>query len=163
MAYVVPADTPAPSAATLRAELDARLPRYMVPSAFVALSALPLTETGKVDRLALPAPGRARSLPLPPVPPGTPLEQALAAIWADVLELDVVGIDDDFLALGGNSLLAMQILASIDGVFGAGIPPSAMFAASTVGKMAALVRERTLGLTVEAGRPEGEEHRPSGR
>ena len=137
VAYVVPASAPAPAAAELRAELAARLPDYMMPSAFVALVALPLTETGKVNRLALPAPGRARPLSSPPASPRTAVERALAEIWQDVLQLDAVGIHDDFLHLGGDSLLASKILARVERAFGVELQPSALLRAATIAEMAA--------------------------
>ncbi len=137
VAYVVPGSAPAPPADELRAELAARLPDYMMPSAFVALAALPLTETGKVDRLALPAPGRARPLSSPPASPRTAVERALAEIWQDVLELDAVGIHDDFLLLGGDSLLASKILARVERAFGVELQPSALLRAATIAEMAA--------------------------
>jgi len=146
VAYVVPAATPTPSPDALRAGLESRLPAYMIPSAFVALSALPVNVSGKVDRQALPAPGRTRALPTPPAPPGTPLERALVAIWADVLELDAVGIHDDFLALGGNSLLAMQILARIGDLLEGDLLPGALFEAATVARMADLIVENHAAL-----------------
>ena len=145
VAYVVPTSPPAPAPAELRAELAARLPGYMVPSAFVALAALPLTETGKVDRLALPAPGRARALASPPAAPRTSAERVLAEIWRDVLELDAVGIHDEFLALGGDSLLASRILARVERAFAVELQPSALLRAATIADMAALLPATAAG------------------
>ncbi len=111
-AYVVPAAGAAPSAATLRDFLARSLSAHLIPSAFVALSALPLTPTGKLDRRALPDPtyeqlaGEAGF-----VAPQTPVEVTLAAIWADVLRLERVGTHDNFFELGGDSLLSLQIIA----------------------------------------------------
>jgi acyl carrier protein len=139
VAYVVPTSPPAPAPNALRAELTARLPGYMVPSAFVALAALPLTGTGKVDRFALPAPGRARALASPPVSPRTSVERMLADIWRDVLEVDAVGIHDEFLVLGGDSLLASKILAEVEQAFGVELQPSALLRAATIAEMAALL------------------------
>ena len=100
VAYVV-ADKP-PSVSEWRRFLQARLPDYMVPSAFVALAALPLTANGKVDRSALPVPAVAREAEA--VVPRTEDEQRLAEIFAQVLRLDQVGIHDNFFELGGHSL-----------------------------------------------------------
>jgi len=92
--------------------LRARLPEYMVPSVFVLLDALPLTPNGKVDRRQLPAPDGARpSLARGFVPPRTDGERALAAVWAEVLRLDRVGVHDNFFALGGDSMRVLQVQA----------------------------------------------------
>ncbi|ARO86883.1 non-ribosomal peptide synthetase [Nitrosospira lacus] len=110
-AYVV-ADK-APSASEWRSFLQARLPDYMVPSAFVALPALPLTANGKIDRAALPVPAMAREAEA--AVPRTEDEQRLAEIFAQVLRLDQVGVHDNFFELGGDSILAIQIVARARG------------------------------------------------
>ena len=95
----------------LRNFLKERLPDYMIPAAFVMLSALPLTPNGKVDRLALPAlEGKRPELDTPFIAPRTPIEEELAGIWAEVLSLDQVGIHDDFYDLGGHSLAATRVV-----------------------------------------------------
>jgi amino acid adenylation domain-containing protein len=115
VAYVVPrAETPSPSG--LRAHLAASLPDYMLPSAWVFLRELPLTENGKLDRKALPAPGRER----PPLSveyssPRGATEQRVCSVFAELLELDRVGRDDNFFELGGHSLLAARALAALSG------------------------------------------------
>ena len=114
-AYLIPAPgttAPAsvPPAGDLRAYLAATLPDYMIPAAFVTLDVLPLTPGGKLDRRALPAPDRD-SATAGHVPPRTPAEQAIAAIWADVLGLDQVGVHDNFFELGGDSILSIQIVS----------------------------------------------------
>ncbi len=82
----------------------------MVPAAVLSLASFPLAPSGKVDRRALPAPGRGRpALSTDYAPPSTPEEQILAAVWAEILGLDAIGIDDDFFELGGDSLLAVRI------------------------------------------------------
>src|SRR4029077_3401320 len=93
----------------LRKMLQKRLPDYMVPSAFVILEALPLTANGKVDRRALPAPEGRPEVGVY-VAPRTPTEEALAAIWSEVLKVDRVGIEDNFFELGGHSLLALTLI-----------------------------------------------------
>jgi aryl carrier-like protein len=99
-----------PKSSDLRNFLKAKLPDYMVPSAFVLLEALPLTPNGKVDRRSLPAPDTARpELDEAYVAPGTPEEKILSEIWADVLSLEQVGIHDNFFALGGDSIRSIQI------------------------------------------------------
>ncbi len=119
VAYLVPTTPRSGLVAELRDDLRRRLPDYMVPAAFVELDHLPLTVNGKVDRLALPVPGDERpDLDTAVVAPRRPDEAALAAVVAEALGLDGVGIDDNFFDLGGNSLLAVQVVAkaSAEGV-----------------------------------------------
>ncbi|WP_170991125.1 non-ribosomal peptide synthetase/MFS transporter [Herbidospora galbida] len=97
----------------LRAELADLLPDYMIPSRYVWLDALPLKSHGKVDRAALPDPGTDRQAESAYVPPANALEQAIADVWAAVLNVDRVGTEDDFFALGGHSLLAAQVVAKL--------------------------------------------------
>ncbi|MFB6892027.1 amino acid adenylation domain-containing protein [Kitasatospora sp. NPDC056327] len=111
VAYLVPdpgADEPDTTA--LRAALKLVLPDYLVPSAFVALPRLPLTPNGKLDRRALPAP-QLRRAEGAVTEPRTGAEKVIAAIWAEVLKLRAIGIDEDFFDLGGHSLLATQVVA----------------------------------------------------
>src|SRR4030042_918323 len=113
--------------------LRGKLPDYMVPSAFVILESLPLLPNGKVDRRALPAPGRTRpQLDNPLVPPRTPVEAAVCTIWRQVLDLDEVGVDDAFLDLGGTSLAAGRIMTRIAETFPVDLPLRVLFAAPTV-------------------------------
>jgi surfactin family lipopeptide synthetase A len=123
VAYIVmnalPVGCAAPSLETLRSFLQKKLPDYMIPAAFVTLSALPLSPNGKVDRKALPAPPQARpALAQPFVAPRTPLEGRIARIWREVLSIDGVGVHDTFADLGGDSLHAMQIAARMRVVWG---------------------------------------------
>ncbi len=112
----------------LRAYLEERLPEYMIPSAFVLLDAFPLSPNGKVNRRALPAPDATRpAMEGEYVAPRTPIEAALSAIWSEFLGLDRVGIDDGFLALGGNSLLATQIASGMRDIFQLETPLSNIF------------------------------------
>jgi amino acid adenylation domain-containing protein len=139
-AYVVPDDV-APAAAELRAHLRALLPDYMIPSAFVVLEQLPISPNGKVDRRALPVPEVAdlHEAAAAPAAPRTPEEEQLAEIWADILGLPAVGIDDDFFALGGHSLLATQLLARVGRTFGVDLPLRSLFEAPTVASFAAVL------------------------
>jgi amino acid adenylation domain-containing protein/non-ribosomal peptide synthase protein (TIGR01720 family) len=111
VAYVVPHDPGAPPAApALRADLEARLPAYMVPAAFVYLERVPLTPNGKVDRRALPEPawgGDGEGYEAP----RTPVEHLLARAWAEVLRVERVGLRDHFFDLGGDSILSIQVVA----------------------------------------------------
>ena len=142
VAYVVGVNGQAPPVGDLRDRLKEELPPYMLPSAIVALEALPLTANGKVDRRALPAPeGDRPSSGSTYVAPRTPTEAAVAATWAEVLALGRVGIHDDFFDLGGHSLLALQVVARLRDAFaeGAGITLRELFEAPTVAGLAALV------------------------
>ncbi|MGI8807424.1 MAG: amino acid adenylation domain-containing protein [Acidimicrobiales bacterium] len=124
-------------AAELRAALRSSLPEYMVPSAFVALEAMPLTANGKVDRQALPAPATRRLRSEAPVaPPRTPTEEALVAIWAEILGVDEVGVDESFFDLGGHSLLAVRTVSRVRDAFGVEVPLRVMFDAPTVAGLA---------------------------
>jgi hypothetical protein len=119
----------------LRAGLQARLPDYMVPSAFVLLDALPLTPNGKLDRAALPAPGASVGA-AEFAAPQTPAEQALAAIWAEVLGVERVGRADNFFALGGHSLLATQVASRLRHALHVDLPIRAVFEHATLQALA---------------------------
>jgi pristinamycin I synthase-3/4 len=138
-------NVPAPDDAVvvdLRGFLTARLPEYMVPSVFVELEALPLTANGKVDDRALPATGFARPpLDAPYVAPRTETEERLAGIWASLLGIDRVGIDDDFFDLGGHSLLATQVVARAGHALACELPLQRFFAVPTIRAIAAAVDE----------------------
>jgi amino acid adenylation domain-containing protein len=122
----------------LRAHLAERLPDYMTPAAYVQLEALPRTVHGKVDRKALPAPDwqPPREAGEGPAPPGSPVEEALAAIWAGALGAGRVGIDDDFFEAGGHSLLATQVMARARQTFGVDLPLRLLFETRTVRRLA---------------------------
>src|SRR6185369_4697774 len=98
---------------------------YMIPSAFVFLDSLPLTPNGKVDRHALPAPELTRQAEL--IPPRTPTEERLAALYAHVLNLKEVGIYDNFFDLGGHSLLATQVISRVREDFEIEVPIYTLF------------------------------------
>ena len=137
VAYVVGRDLPI---ADLRERLKGELPPYMVPSAIVALDALPLTANGKVDRRALPAPeGDRPESERTYVAPRTPTEIAVAATWAEVLGVARVGVHDDFFDLGGHSLLALQVVARLRDAGAEGVTLRELFEAPTVAGLAALV------------------------
>jgi len=141
-AFVVPDVQPGPTASALRAALAERLPSFMVPSAFVLMDALPKLPGGKVDRLALPHPAGGRpELANPYVRADSVREELLAALWADVLDVGPVGIHDDFLELGGDSLLAASLIARVQSAFQRRIPMATLAQAPTVAKMAALLED----------------------
>nr|WP_241265818.1 non-ribosomal peptide synthetase [Streptomyces boncukensis] len=142
VAYLVGADAGSGVGTTeeLRGHLESRMPDHMVPAAFVALDELPLTPNGKVDRDALPDPeftGVAYRAP------GTPLERTLAALYAEVLDVERVGLDDGFFELGGHSLQVTKLLSRIQAELGVRVPIRAMFTATTVATLAAYMEERT--------------------
>jgi amino acid adenylation domain-containing protein len=142
VAYIVMAPERALSVTELRARLRDKLPEYMIPAFFVALEALPLTSNGKVDRRALPDPEMQRpDLELTFVAPRTPLEQAMADIWAEVLHIESVGIEDNFFELGGHSLLATQLISRLRDAFQVEVPLHALFDQPTIAALASIVEE----------------------
>ncbi len=125
----------APKSQELREFLKARLPEYMLPAVFVTLAALPLTPNGKVDRRALPAPDRDRASERPYVAPSSPVEAALAALWAEALGVKRVGVNDDFFELGGDSLLVIRVVSKAN-KGGLGITTKMLFQNRTVADLA---------------------------
>ncbi len=130
--------------AGVRTALAERLPAYMVPAAVVVLEALPLTVSGKLDTRALPAPeyiegDRYRA-------PGTPTEEILAGIYAHVLGLERVGVDDSFFDLGGDSLSAMRLIAAINTSLDAGLPVRTVFESPTVSSLSQRLRSDSISM-----------------
>jgi acyl carrier protein len=124
----------------LREYLKERLPEYMVPSAFVMLTALPLTPNGKVDRKALPEPDLSRAeLMKEAVVPGTEVEELLAGMWAHMLGRQQVGMNDNFFELGGHSLLAAHLISEIKKAFHLELPLRNVFEAPTVAELAEVI------------------------
>ncbi|MBI3791954.1 MAG: amino acid adenylation domain-containing protein [Gemmatimonadetes bacterium] len=119
--------------------LAAQLPAHMLPQAVVLLGALPLTANGKVDKARLPAPDATESAAPAFVAPTTDTEVALAAIWADVLKRERIGVTDNFIELGGHSLMAIRMLGKISKTFGVRLPLRAVFEAPTVAALAELL------------------------
>jgi amino acid adenylation domain-containing protein len=151
IAYVVAAPGADAAPDALRDGLRRTLPEGFLPSLFVALDALPLTPSGKVDRQTLArfvpdAAAGARAY----VPPETAVELALAAIWADLLGVERVGLGDGFFELGGHSLLATRLISRVRESFGIELPLRAVFEAPTLGRFAEAVLDRQLAAHDEA-------------
>ncbi len=128
----------------LRNHLRTKLPEYMVPHSFVMLDALPLTPNGKVDRRALPAPGTARAYARRDLAePRTEYEFALKRIWENLLNVQPIGIKDNFFDLGGHSLLAVRMMNEIEQTYGRRIPLVSLFQGATIEQLAATLREDT--------------------
>jgi amino acid adenylation domain-containing protein len=153
VAYVVPGAAAVPDLEELRRRLAATLPDYMLPSALVALAALPLTANGKLDRRALPPPEWDRDAAAPAVAPRTRLEEVLAAIWAEVLAVERVGVNDNFFALGGHSLLAARLAFAVQQALGVEIQLRTLFEAPTVAALAPIVARLELQRGGEPTRP----------
>ncbi|MFJ8888264.1 amino acid adenylation domain-containing protein [Streptomyces sp. NPDC102402] len=130
--------TAAPAAKELDAFVSERLPEFMVPSAFVVLDRLPLTPNGKLDRAALPEPEFAGAGYRAP---RTPREEALATLYAEVLGVDRVGVDDSFFDLGGHSLLATRLITRARTEMGVEIPIRKIFDLPTPAELAAWSEE----------------------
>jgi len=159
--YVV-GSGPSPLATSeLRAFLSERLPPYMLPSSIVVLERMPQLLSGKVDRAALPAPTAERpDLPSPYVPPRTATERLVAGLWQELLRVREVGIDDDFFALGGHSLLLAMVRDRLEEALGREIPVATLFHHPSIRALAAHLdggAETTLRL--EASRDRAEHRR----
>jgi thioesterase domain-containing protein/acyl carrier protein len=151
VAYLVATGEPA-SRADLTNYLTTKLPRHMIPAAFVFLNALPLTVNGKVDRRALPKPPAAGDPDTGDyVAPRSVKEEALADIWQILLGVERVGVRDDFFELGGNSLLMMQVIARVKKVFDVNLPVTAFYQSPTVESLAELIRKLQRSPLLEAG------------
>ncbi len=143
VAWVVPAG-PGVTAAELRAALTRTLPEALVPSAFALLAALPLTPNGKLDRRALP-PVEEAAAPAGDGVPHTPLEELVAAVWAEVLGRARVGVHEDFFDLGGHSLLATRAMSRVRQIAGWAVPLHALFEARTVAGLARFLEKNRSG------------------
>ncbi len=142
VAFVVPRDGPiAPE--DVRTFLSVRLPSYLVPARILALDALPLTPSGKLDRERLPDLGQFAAAERPAhVAPRTALERSIATLWSEILRVEPIGVDDDFFALGGHSLLAMRLLARLRDLFGIELPLGVLFDAPTIPRLVRALEAR---------------------
>ncbi|MFN6563916.1 MAG: amino acid adenylation domain-containing protein [Nostoc sp. ChiSLP01] len=141
VAYIVPQQA-TPSISELRQFLKTKLPDYMIPAAMVILDSLPLTPNGKIDRRALPAPDTDNfAMQASFIPALDIVEQKLAQIWAEVLKVYPIGVKDNFFDLGGNSLLAVQLMARIEQQFNKNLPLATLFQNSTIQQLANVLRQ----------------------
>jgi amino acid adenylation domain-containing protein len=139
VAYVLPHSDAKPVVSNLKDFLQEQLPDYMIPTAFVLLDAFPLTPNGKIDRLALPAPDSARFNLKEYVAPQTPVEEVLADIWADILKIERVGIQDNFFDLGGHSLLATQLISRVHKILRAQLTLRDLFEEPTIANLSKIL------------------------
>ena len=128
-----------PDGRSIQDFLRSRVPDYMVPTAVIALPALPLSANGKVDRHALPEPERDGQGVRHYVAPATPTETILAGLWTDVLKREGIGVQDNFFDLGGHSLLATQVMSRLRTAFAVELPLRTLFEAPTIAQLALVV------------------------
>ena len=139
VAYIVPQKKIIPTSSELRQFMKAKLPDYMIPSAFVILKALPLTPSGKVNRRALPAPDLLSEIADQFVAPRNPIEEKLALIWSQVLRLEKVCIHNNFFELGGHSLIATQVMSRLPEAFGISLPLRSLFESPTIAQLSEVI------------------------
>jgi amino acid adenylation domain-containing protein len=152
IAYLTVEGEAEPSIQDLRSFLQVRLPEYMMPSAFMLLAEMPLTQTGKVNRRALPVPDTLRpDLAEAYTAARTPDEEVLTEIWCDVLGLERVGIHDNFFQLGGHSLLATQVISRVRARFEVELPLRRLFEVPTIATLSEeIVKARSVPATAQA-------------
>jgi amino acid adenylation domain-containing protein len=151
VAYIIPKKNKTLPAGVIREYVKQKLPDFMVPSHFVALDRFPLTPSGKTDRLALPAPTTLRpEVEAVYVAPRTETERTIAPIWQAVLNLEKIGVNDDFFELGGNSLLATQIVSRVQKTFEINLPLRSFFENPTIAGLSQAMEElRNNGATAK--------------
>jgi acyl carrier protein len=153
LAYIVPAARSAVRPTALRASLREKLPEYMIPEKIVILNAMPLTANGKIDRGALPDPDHSRPpLENPFTLPETPVEETMAKVWSQALNITAVGIHDNFFDLGGHSLAAMRIISKANEAFGIELSMRALLDTPTISGLAGVI-ETLLGSRPTSERP----------
>ena len=142
VAYVLPNRGREPAPDALHSFVREQLPEYMVPVAFVTLNSLPLTPSGKLDRLALPALDTSRpTIRTAYAVPRTPIEETLAGVWAQILGIERIGVRDNFFEIGGHSLLATRVMSRVRDAFNVDLPLRAFFENPTIAQLAELVKE----------------------
>ncbi|KJH70631.1 non-ribosomal peptide synthetase [Aliterella atlantica] len=129
----------------LRGFLKEKLPAYMLPSSYVVLDTLPLLPNGKVDKRSLPQPENSRLVEIAYVPPQTQVEQKIVAIWREILQVDKIGIHDNFFDLGGNSLLIVQLHNELQESFGRDLSVVELFQYPTISKLSERINRQTNG------------------
>jgi amino acid adenylation domain-containing protein len=144
VAYIVLAPGAHTTASALRDTLRTHLPDYMIPTAFVVLEAFPLTPNGKLDRVTLPAPDAVNTLQDAVAAPSTALEKQLTEMITTLLNVDQVGLDDNFFMLGGHSLLGTQLIARLAETFDIKLKLRALFEAPTIRLLAAKVERQII-------------------
>jgi amino acid adenylation domain-containing protein len=149
--YVIAAGTTRVGVAELRAHLAERLPEHMMPSYFMRMEALPLTPNGKLDRRALPAPEAASGREY--VAPRSGSEEAMCAIWREVLRVEQAGVHDNFFELGGHSLLATQVVSRVREVFAIELPLRRLFESPTVAGLASVLDEMAAEPSAQGAAP----------
>lgn len=142
VAYMVSSASPLPTTFELSTRLKRQLPDYMVPTAYVFLDQIPISTNGKIDRKALPLPAEKQTLHADTyIAPRSDLEKMLAGIWAEVLGVQQVGLDDDFFDLGGHSLIGVRLLAKIKRTYQVNLELAVLFEARTVRQFADVIRK----------------------
>ncbi|MCA1697225.1 MAG: AMP-binding protein, partial [Actinobacteria bacterium] len=138
VAYMVRSGAATPVPGELRTMIASSMPDYMVPSAFVVLDSLPLSPNGKLDRRALPEPGEVKPRRTVAAP-RTNNERIVARVWAELLGLEQIGVEEDFFELGGDSILSFRALSRIRAAFGVALSARSMFDARTVARLVELL------------------------
>lgn len=133
----------------LRSHLADSLPDYMIPAAIIVLERMPLNHNGKLDRSALPSPTRQDGADAEYVAPRDPTEEALVRIWAEVLGIERIGVEDDFVTIGGDSINSLRIVARMRTAFGVEVTPRDLFDASTIAALATTIRDRILAMVMQ--------------
>ncbi len=144
IAYIIPREGEEPETAPLRSFLKSKLPEYMIPAHLVFIPSFPLTVGGKVDRKALPDPTdcTTHASRADVIQPRTPLEFQMIKLWEELLEKKPIGMKDNFFEIGGHSLLAVQLVAKIEKIFGKEIPLDALFKDGTVEQLTSLLQSK---------------------
>ncbi|MFL5663118.1 MAG: non-ribosomal peptide synthetase, partial [Ktedonobacteraceae bacterium] len=146
VAYVVLHEKRAVTVVDLQSHMTKQLPNYMVPSAFVLLESFPMTPNGKIDRRSLPTPQHTRpELQKAFVAPRTSIEEVLAGIWSQILRIEQIGVHDDFIALGGDSLMAMQVISRLRRTLQIELTLARFFEARTLAELSKIIEQVKAG------------------